>query len=722
MAEIRLTKGDVWVLSGERYHLDQVMGGGLLHLRSERTSSPLQLETDSGDLATPTVAWLKDRFAAGEAKRIDESPSLSGVSALGSQSAGDFDTIIQRDKRALLRQLVLTSLDRISQYSLSDAALRRTLQSIWEAKPRQFGDFAMPAPSTVRLWLKSRGSTGSRPLGEMAGRQGRTTRRPRLPRSILRRLDKAARKFWSCRPTSMSEAYDDMCSDLNKLNRRLITSRFRPVSTPAFETFRRRVRKLESYATVAAKYGVREADTRYKAIGRGLEAERPLLLGAMDHTQVDCHIVVHVDQWRHLGRPWLTVAIDVHSRCIVGWVLSFEPPSIYSVTECLKRANRPKSKSGGAFASEPSLADIFGKFDELVVDNGLELAGVSFESALTDVGTSIRWAPIAEPTFKAIVERFFRTLNDLLFKKLPGGSVPIKDLRLWGINPQKDAVLTLEQLEDFLTKAIATYHLTIHRTLKEQPLKVWNRGIATIGGVPVIGDDEQLDRMMGAEARRTLTRSGIRLFDLSYHDQAITGPLLEDLAASEPIRRRTIGSATAKVKVKYNPANIGCIHVWNPKRRRFETLPCTNPEVEGRSKWQHERMQEWHAETLALAKRQETEAKAKLNSAIAEATPQKESNRRKRTAARLASTPRVEPVRARLRSAVAEPRHDGMAPIINMATLAPERTDDHVKPIRPQRGKPKPKRLSKASPSDPSTTSAEWSVPDVDDDRWEPFQ
>ena len=145
-----------------------------------------------------------------------------------------------------------------------------------------------------------------------------------------------------------------------------------------------------------------------------------------------------------------------HSRCIVGWVLSFEPPSLYSVTECIKRANRPKAATRLRFPDKPELADIFGKFDEIVVDNGWEFTGTSFESALTDLGVSIRWAPVRSPTYKAVVERFFGTLNSLLHKKLPGGTIPIEQMRAWDLDPSKDAVLTLAQVEALLTSAIGT--------------------------------------------------------------------------------------------------------------------------------------------------------------------------------------------------------------------------------------------------------------------------
>ncbi len=45
----------------------------------------------------------------------------------------------------------------------------------------------------------------------------------------------------------------------------------------------------------------------------------------VDHTPVD--LLVVDETWRKpVGRPWLTLAIDVHSRCITGLHLSFEGP------------------------------------------------------------------------------------------------------------------------------------------------------------------------------------------------------------------------------------------------------------------------------------------------------------------------------------------------------------------------------------------------------------
>ena len=56
----------------------------------------------------------------------------------------------------------------------------------------------------------------------------------------------------------------------------------------------------------------------------------------MDHTPVD---VIVVDERHRLpvGRPYVTVAIDVVSRCVVGLVVTLEAPSATSVGLCLAR-------------------------------------------------------------------------------------------------------------------------------------------------------------------------------------------------------------------------------------------------------------------------------------------------------------------------------------------------------------------------------------------------
>lgn len=714
MSLMQLRSGDIWEIDGERHYLDHILEGGFLVLRNVQTGQPYQRLTDTGEFASPTRQWLEDEFAAGAVRRNEVAPA----SKAHSLREADAELIQEKDPRAIVRQVVLRSLDRMGDFSRSDISLRKALTLIWENKPRQLAHHQPPSPSTVRRWLRQRGAVSDRPLRAMVSASGRVSRRKRLPASVRRRMHEAAAAYWSNLRLNVGDAYDDLAFRLQRINREIKSREGNVVvPVPSKETFRKHLRSLECSETYAARYGKKEANKRFKATGRGLEAHRPLLLATIDHTPADVHIVMEVDEWRYVGRPFLTLIVDVHSRCILGWVLSFEPPSLYSVIECFKRANRPKPRMRTLFPDCPELADIYGKCDEIVVDNGLEFIGTSFESGMVDLGVSIRWAPIKDPTYKAVVERFFSTLNSMLHKKLPGGTFPLQKLRAWDLNPQKFAVLTLEQTEALLDLAIGTYHQSIHRSLNDTPVRTWVRGVNSETGITILGDDRQLDKLLGVQEERLVTRSGVNLFNLRYHDPAVTGPLLEDLARRESVRGRREGSASAKVKVKYNPANLGEIHVWNGPRGIYVTLPCTDREyAEGLSKWQHDRLQEWQRESHARTEDDRRELRLNLRSAIGALESPKTIKRHKRAQARLLTSPKIEVMGGGgLRIAHAEPRPDGMAPVIPTVALAPERTDDGAKPIRPQRGgKRKPKRPPK---TETPKNLPEWNVADIADEH-----
>lgn len=177
----------------------------------------------------------------------------------------------------------------------------------------------------------------------------------------------------------------------------------------------------------------------------------------------------------------------------------------------------------------------------------------------------------------------------------PNSSASRKSANWWGGAFGSSTLPTLSQAERLICNAIATYHLEQHRGLGDAPARVWLRGVRQ-HGIPVIGDDRQLSKMLGVHAERTLSRSGISLFDLQYQDPGIVGPLLEKLASKQPARDKRKGSATARVKIKYNPADISEVYVWDAIDRLYVTLPCVSDvNLNGVSLWLHQKRAEWRA-------------------------------------------------------------------------------------------------------------------------------
>lgn len=90
----------------------------------------------------------------------------------------------------------------------------------------------------------------------------------------------------------------------------------------------------------------------------------------IDQTVIDV-IVVDERERQPIGRPYLTVAIDVFSRCIVGMVVTLEAPSAVSVGLCLAHAatdKRPRLEALGIETQWP----MSGKPRQLHLDNASE--------------------------------------------------------------------------------------------------------------------------------------------------------------------------------------------------------------------------------------------------------------------------------------------------------------------------------------------------------------
>lgn len=197
MTDIQLNTGELWELAGERHYLEQVMGGGFLLFRSERTSAPFQIELDSGERVTPTMNWLKDEFLEGNVRRLDRPPAKSRVTRLTMDREDDYHAIIKRDPYAAVRHIVLNSLDQLPGLSLSDKGIRRALATIWANKQQHLKGHKLPSPTAVRHWLKTRGEPGFRPLRTAQSMRGQGPRITRLPDAVVELMKEAAATYWS---------------------------------------------------------------------------------------------------------------------------------------------------------------------------------------------------------------------------------------------------------------------------------------------------------------------------------------------------------------------------------------------------------------------------------------------------------------------------------------------------------------------------------------------
>jgi putative transposase len=86
-----------------------------------------------------------------------------------------------------------------------------------------------------------------------------------------------------------------------------------------------------------------ERHDAFGPVGGAYEVTGPLAVMQIDHTPVDAIVVDSLTR-KAIARPWLTLAIDVATRAVMGMSVTLEAPSIHSVSLALTHACLPKDR------------------------------------------------------------------------------------------------------------------------------------------------------------------------------------------------------------------------------------------------------------------------------------------------------------------------------------------------------------------------------------------
>jgi putative transposase len=128
-------------------------------------------------------------------------------------------------------------------------------------------------------------------------------------------------------------------------------------------------------------------------------ASRPLEIVQIDHTKVDI-IVVDEETREPIGRPWITLAMDIFTRMVTGFYLTMDDPSGLSVSLCLLHAVFDKS----SWLQEREIDNawpIAGLPECLHVDNGVDFRSKAFIRACRDVGIKSFGGPGHAPFWRS---------------------------------------------------------------------------------------------------------------------------------------------------------------------------------------------------------------------------------------------------------------------------------------------------------------------------------
>ncbi len=295
----------------------------------------------------------------------------------------------------------------------------------------------------------------------------------------------------------------------------------------------------------AKRRGENDIVKQTQAVPGVFTASRPLQVVQVDHTKVDV-FVVDEETRQPIGRPWLTLAMDVCSRMVTGFYLTMDAPSRLSTSLCLLQSVFDKS----AWLRERAITEawpVAGLPETLHVDNGADFRSHAFKQGCEDAGIAIDWRPPAEPRFGGHIERLIGTQMGKIHL-LPGTTFSNAQ-ELGEYDSKRHAALTLRELERYIAlDIVGSYHQSIHSSLGRPPVAVWREHE---GQIPLRLPQDRMRFWLTflPEQERTLRPTGIHLFGLRYWSAALSAD---------------VGRANRRLLVKYDPRDMARVFVRRP--------------------------------------------------------------------------------------------------------------------------------------------------------------
>lgn len=352
---------------------------------------------------------------------------------------------------------------------------------------------------------------------------------------------------------------------------------------PHKNTVYARVRKIDDKESIRRRISPKAAKQQFQPItGRFPGGNYPNSVVQIDHTKVD---LIIVDEAHRLpvGRPYLTIAIDVATKMISGFKITLDPPSASSVGLCVAHAIMSK-ESWLAKRDIDAEWPIYGKMEKIHVDNGKDFRSNMLKRACQQHGIILEFRPKGQPNYGPHVERAFRTFMQEV-QTIPGTTFSsVKDKLDY--DSEGNACMTLSELELWFTTFIVYYyHHQSHKGInKMAPIKLYTEAIFGDRDKPGIGlplpieDEETLRLDFTPYLERTVQRQGVIIDNIHYYSD-----VLRKWVGAKDNNDRT---KKRKFIFARDPRDISVVHFFDPDTHRYVPIPYLNTSRPTISLWE----------------------------------------------------------------------------------------------------------------------------------------
>ena len=351
------------------------------------------------------------------------------------------------------------------------------------------------------------------------------------------------------------------------------------LKAPHANSIRRRLRAIHPREALAKRRGRKEAHDKHGPVkGEFPEGRWPLDVVQIDHTLLDI-MLVDEEQRLPIGRPWLTLAIDVYSRMIVGYHISLDHPSAFGVGLCLCHAFLAKDAELSKLAIQAEWP-VWGLMRKIHADNGKDFRSASLKASCDEYGIDIQWRPVRTPHFGGHIERLMGTVAKEIHA-LPGTTFSNPKQR-GEYNAEAKAVMTLPEMRRWLVQyIIGVYHQRKHRGIGMAPIDRWQEGI--------LGNDRQ----KGTGLPEPITDSlRLRLDFLPFEERTVQryGIVWDKVTYYGDVLRPWINLSQGRQKQKFlvrrDPTDISRIYVLDPEQNVYFEAPYRDQTKPSLSIWE----------------------------------------------------------------------------------------------------------------------------------------
>jgi putative transposase len=413
--------------------------------------------------------------------------------------------------------------------------------------------------ATIYRWINAYQKTGLVSSLMRSGRNdaGKSRLDPHVEKIVKECIDK---HFLSPERDTPVEVWESIKSQCLKLK----------LPTPHQNTIRNRISLLSEETKLEKRMGKKAAKEKFTPIkGRFPGADYPLAVVQIDHTPMDL-IIVDDEYRKPIGRPNLTLGIDVNSKMVAGYYIGLDPVGALSTGLCLSHAILPKDNwlvSMDITTPWP----VWGKMRVVHTDNAKEFRGTMMGKACQEHGIELEQRPKGCPQYGGHIERSFRTYMAKVHTIQGTTRSNVEDKGDY--DSEGKACMTLSALEKwFAIFIVEYYHQKEHAGNNGiPPIVMYERGILGDGNTPGVGlpsriaDETRLKIDFLPYEMRTVQEYGIvNEYIYYYHDA-----LRRWMHAVEPDNPKK----KQQFICRYDPRDLSTIYVYEPDTRNYIVVP-----------------------------------------------------------------------------------------------------------------------------------------------------